>query len=65
MVIAAPADHTFCYYNKYVDEKTSHAAQLAKPVCFFSPWQFLFWYDKPRFANDEPELQFFKHLPTT
>ena len=64
-MIAAPADHTFCYYNRYVDETTSHAAQLAKTVCFFSPWQFLFWYDRPSNAAGEPELEFFKHLPTT
>lgn len=64
-MIASPADHTFCYYNGYVDDTTSHAAQLAKTVCFFSPWQFLFWYDRPSNASGEPELGFFKHLPTT
>ena len=64
-MIAAPADHTFCYYAGHVDQTTTHASQLAKSVCFFSPWQFLFWYDRPAQANDEPELEFFKHLPTT
>ena len=64
-MLAGPADHTFCYYNGYVDQTTSHASQLAKTICFFSPWQFLFWYDQPSNANDEPELEFFKHLPTT
>ena len=64
-MIASPADHTFCYYNGYVNDATSHAAQLAKMVCFFSPWQFVFWYDRPSDAQDEPELQFIKHLPTT
>ncbi len=64
-MIASPADHTFCYFNGYVDQTTSHASQLAKPVCFFSPWQFLFWYDRPSNAHGEPELEFFKHLPTT
>ena len=64
-MIAGPADHTFCYYNGYVYETSSHASQLAKSVCFFSPWQFLFWYDRPAAASDEPELEFFKHLPTT
>ena len=63
--LCGPADHTFCYFNGYVRERTSHAAQLAKTVLFFSPWQFLFWYDQPQHAHDEPELQFFKHLPTT
>lgn len=64
-MIAGPADHTFCYYNGYVDQTSSHASQLAKSVCFFSPWQFLFWYDRPAAASGEPELEFFKHLPTT
>ena len=64
-MIDAPAYHTFCYFNGYVDQTTSHAAQLAKSVCFFSPWQFLFWYDRPSSAQGEPELEFFKHLPTT
>ena len=64
-MIAGPADHTFCYYNGYVDQTSSHASQLAKAVCFFSPWQFLFWYDRPAMSSGEPELEFFKHLPTT
>ena len=64
-MIAGPADHTFCYYTGYVDETSSHASQLAKTICFFSPWQFLFWYDRPEAASGEPELEFFKHLPTT
>ena len=64
-MIAAPADHTFCYYYKYVDETSTHASQLAKSVCLFSPWQFLFWYDRPDHASDEPELEFFRALPTT
>ena len=64
-MLCGPADHTFCYYNGYVDATASHASQLAKSVCFFSPLQFLFWYDRPSSAADEPELQFFRHLPTT
>ena len=64
-MIVAPADHTFYYYNGYVDQTSSHASQLAKSVCFFSPIQFLFWYDRPAMAKDEPELEFWKHLPTT
>ena len=64
-MIAGPADHTFCYFNGYVDQTTSHAAQLAKMICFFSPWQFLFWYDQPSSAGGEPEFEFIKALPTT
>ena len=64
-MIAGPADHTFCYFSGHVKATTTNAAQLAKSVCFFSPWQFLFWYDQPSFAKDEPELDFFRQLPTT
>lgn len=77
-MIAGQADNTVCYYSERVDSLWSHAAQLAKPVCMFSPWQFLFWYDRPEIAprdgdggvpsrgiiGDEPELAFFKHVPT-
>jgi alpha-glucosidase len=62
--LAGPADNTICYYNKRVDRLASHAYQLAKAVCFYSPWQHLFWYDRPSDAHDEPELEFFKSVPT-
>jgi alpha-glucosidase len=62
--IAGPADNTICYYNERVDRLASHAYQLAKAVNFYSPWQFLFWYDKPASAQDEPELDFFQGVPT-
>lgn len=64
-MLCGPADHTFCYYAGFVDETSSHASQLAKSVCFFSPLQFLYWYDRPSSARGEPELEFWKHLPTT
>jgi hypothetical protein len=30
-----------------LESNHSHASQLAKSVCIFSPWQFLYWYDLP------------------
>ncbi len=76
--IAGPADNTVCYYDNRVNELCSHAYQLAKPVCLYSPWQFLFWYDRPAGApakvggaggaetkiGDAPELEFYKAMPT-
>lgn len=78
--IAGPADNTNCYYSARVTEKMgSHASQLAKTVCIYSPWQFLYWYDRPggspgsdRLKKDggrmlignEPELEFFDMVPT-
>jgi alpha-glucosidase len=77
-MLAGAGDNTICYYNDRVARNASHAYQLAKAVCFYSPWQFLYWYDRPQAApqktggaggsktgiGDEPELEFFDHCPT-
>jgi alpha-glucosidase len=77
-MLAGAADNTICYYDRRVDENASHAYQLAKSVCFYSPWQFLYWYDRPsrsprraggaggshNVIGDEPELEFFDQVPT-
>ena len=77
--LAGAADNTVCYYDNRVDAKMgSHASQLAKAVCIFSPLQFLYWYDKPvptdrkkelwgkpNYIGNEPELEFFDNIPTT
>jgi alpha-glucosidase len=44
--------------------KTTSGHQLALPVVFYSPLQFLYWYDKPEDSQDEPELEFFDKVPT-
>ena len=76
--IAGAADYTICYYyqdfeKKHRDEngvpvgrylKTTSAHQLALSVIFYSPFQFLFWYDKPSDIQNEPELEFFKEEHT-
>lgn len=78
-MLAGAADNTVCYYNKRVETMGSHASQLAKTVCLFSPLQFLYWYDKPaaspekldglwgdtKHIGNEPELEFFDQVPTT
>lgn len=77
-MLAGAADNTICYYDQRIDDNASHAYQLAKSVCLYSPWQFLFWYDRPsgsprrvggaggshNVIGDEPELEFFDHVPT-
>ncbi len=78
-MIAGQGDNTICYYNERVDNKMgSHASQLAKAVCLFSPLQFIYWYDKAspsldkkdglwgttNYIGDEPELEFFNNVPT-
>lgn len=61
--LAGAADQTNCYLAPRVPAMGSHASQLAKSVLIYSPWQFLFWYDRPPLPA-VPELTFFKRLPT-
>lgn len=76
--LAGPADNTICYHDARVDALWSHGFQLAKSVCLYSPWQFLFWYDRPPaaprdapgaggaapVAAEAPELEFYNRVPT-
>ncbi len=78
-MLAGPGDNTICYYAPRVRVMGSHASQLAKSVLLYSPWQFLYWYDRPAASprraggagssdgvmGDEPELEFFDALPVT
>lgn len=78
-MIAGAGDNTNCYYAPRVTEKMGgHISQLAKAVMLYSPWQFLFWYDRPPqssankgavpgsdgFIQNHPELDFYKQMPT-
>lgn len=72
-MIAGPADHTVCYFGPRVAKMGSHVSQLAKTICLYSPWQFIFWYDKPPASpgpqneytiQEVPELSFYQELPT-
>ena len=76
-MLAGAGDNTICYYDPRVTRNASHAYQLAKAVCVYSPWQFLYWYDRPstsprkkggaggsrNLIGDEPELEFFDAVP--
>jgi alpha-glucosidase len=73
-MLAGPADHTVCFYDPRVTNNWNHAYQLAKAVCFFSSWQFLYWYDRPTNSPgygtvgsaiiEDPALEFYDALPT-
>ena len=77
-MLAGAGDNTICYYDDRVDRNASHAYQLAKAVCLYSPWQFLYWYDRPEGSpgrkggaggqkgviGNEPELEFYDQVPT-
>lgn len=47
-MICGAGDYTNCYFAERVAEKMGgRAAQLAKRITIYSPWQFIFWYDRP------------------
>jgi alpha-glucosidase len=60
--LCGAADYTICWYTDRI--KTTHAHQLAASVVYYSPLQFLFWYDRPTDYRGELELAFFKAVPT-
>lgn len=71
-MIAGPADNTICYYTNRVNKMGSHAAQLAKALCIYSPLTFVYWYDRPQKNNSDtaegvirvlPETAWFDQLP--
>lgn len=74
--IAGAADYTICYYHrpelkKSLAEtqnarvlKTTSGHQMALSTIYYSPLQFMYWYDKPSDSQDEPELEYFDKLST-
>ena len=60
--VAGAADYTICYYNERI--KTTHAHQLALAAVYYSPFQFVFWYDRPAAYQGEPEIEWFERVPT-
>lgn len=74
--LCGAADYTICYYHRpELKErlaetqnarvlKTTSVHQMALSVVYYSPLQFLYWYDKPEDSQDEPELKFFDAVPT-
>jgi alpha-glucosidase len=73
-MLVGGADHTMCYFDPRVTNSWSYAYQLAKAVCFYSPWQFIYWYDIPtnsyqyvsgaaEMITEVPELEFYDYMP--
>lgn len=78
--VAGAGDYTICYYRQDFGRlereedahgvprsrtiRTTPAHQLALAAVYYSPFQFLYWYDKPSDSRDEPELKFFDDIPT-
>jgi alpha-glucosidase len=79
-MIAGAGDNTNCFMAERVSEiMGGKAGQMAKAVILYSPWQFLYWYDRPTgspagkggagsaegFIIENEELEFYDLLPTT
>jgi alpha-glucosidase len=74
--LCGAADYTICYYHRPELKprlaetqnarvlKTTSIHQMALSVVYYSPLQFMYWYDKPEDSKNEPELEFFDHVPT-
>lgn len=60
--LCGAADYTLCYFNSRVKNTKGH--QLAMMAVYYSPLQFLFWYDAPYTDNGEEELAFWWKCPT-
>lgn len=74
--IAGAADYTICYYHRPELKasllnsqaprklKTTSGHQMALSTIFYSPLQFMYWYDLPSDSHDEPELEYFDKIST-
>ncbi len=60
--LAGAGDYTICYYDNRI--KTTHAHQLAMAAVYYSPLQFMYWYDQPSAYTGEPEIEFFDKVKT-
>ncbi len=54
-------DYTLCYFSNRI--QTTRAHQLAMAAVYYSPLQFMFWYDSPRFYRGEQELEYWAKAP--
>lgn len=60
--LCGPADYTLCYYTSR--KKTTYAHQLAMAAVYFSPFEMMYWYDKPSLYRGEAESEFWEQIPT-
>lgn len=78
-MIAGAGDYTNCFFAERVSAKMGgKAAQMAKAIIIYSPWQFVYWYDRPfnsphktggagsaeTLIVEDKSTEFYRHLPT-
>ncbi len=61
--IAGAGDYTFAYFDRRI--KNTKAHQLTLPIIYYSPLQFMHWYDTPnRYSGEETEMALWSTIPT-
>lgn len=60
--LCGPADYTLSYYCNRIKNTRGH--QLAMAAVYYSPLQFMFWYDDPKLFDGGEELAFWRAIPT-
>ncbi len=61
--LCGAADYTICYFADRIQTTRGH--QLAMAAVYYSPLQFLYWYDRPFTKGwDSEELAFWRDIPT-
>jgi alpha-glucosidase len=60
--LCGAADYTICWMDRRIQGTRAH--QMAAAVVYYSPLQFVFWYDRPQNVPDDSELEFFRQVPT-
>ncbi|WP_200979750.1 glycoside hydrolase family 97 protein [Echinicola sp. 20G] len=78
-MIAGGGDYTNCFFaDRVVNDMGGKAGQMAKTILLYSPWQFLYWYDRPEgspnktggagkndaFIEGSDALRFYDQIPT-
>ncbi|MFI3293011.1 MAG: glycoside hydrolase family 97 catalytic domain-containing protein [Rikenellaceae bacterium] len=59
--VCGAGDYTLCYFSNRI--QTTRAHQLAMAAVYYSPLQFMFWYDKPTMYRGEKELEYWANVP--
>ena len=62
-MLAGAADYTYCWLDPRLKNTWGH--QMALSVVFYSPLQFIYWYDRPvSFTTESVGMEWFRNLPT-
>ncbi len=59
--LCGAGDYTLCYFSNRI--QTTRAHQLAMAAVYYSPLQFMYWYDKPTAYRGEKELEYWNNVP--